>query len=52
MNEPIVVQQQTGEAQVKAERRHLVWRILSSFGMIAGVVAAATMIAHWMRAMR
>ncbi len=52
MNEAILVKQQTGEVQVQAERRQLVWRILSSFGMIAGVVAAATMIAHWMRVIR
>ncbi len=52
MNEPILVSQQTAEAQVKTERRELVWHILFSFGMIAGVVAAATMIADWMRAIR
>lgn len=50
MNEPILVEQQTGEVQVKAERRVLVWHIFFSFGMIAGVVAAATMIADWIRA--
>ena len=49
MNEPILVEQQTGEVQVKTERRELIWHMLFSFGMIAGVVAAATMIAHWMR---
>jgi hypothetical protein len=52
MNEPILVEQQTREVQVKTERRELVWHILFSFGMIAGVVAAATMIADWMRAIR
>jgi len=52
MNEHILVEQQTGEVQVKAERRELVWHILFSFGMIVGVVATATMIADWMRAMR
>ena len=52
MNAPILVDQQTGEIQVKAERRQLVWHILFSFGMIAGVVAAATGIADWMRAIR
>ena len=52
MNEPILIEQQTGEAQVKAERRELVWHILFSFGMIAGVVAAATMIADWLQAIR
>ena len=52
INEPILVEQQTGEVQVKDERRVLVWHILFSFGMIAGVVAAATVIADWMRAIR
>ncbi len=52
MNEHILAHQQTGEIQVKAERRQLVWHILFSFGMIAGVVAAATMIAHWVHAIR
>jgi hypothetical protein len=49
MNQPILVEQQAGEVQVKVERRELVWHILFSFGMIAGVVAAATTIADWMR---
>lgn len=52
MNEPILVQQQTGEVQEKAERRQLVWHILLSLGVIAGVVAAATAIADWTRAIR
>ncbi len=52
MNEPILVEQQTGEMQVKAERRELIWHMLFSFGMIAGVVAAATVIADWTRAIR
>ena len=52
MNEPILVEQQTGEVQVKTERRELIWHMLFSFGMIAGVVAAATMIAHWMHTIR
>jgi len=52
MNEPILVEQQTGEMQVKAERRQFVWHIPFSFGMIARVVAAATVIADWMRAIR
>jgi hypothetical protein len=52
MNEPILVEQQTGEVQVKDERQQLVWRILLSFGVIVGVVAAATMIADWTRAIR
>ena len=52
MNEPILVEQQTGEVQVKTERRELIWNMLFSFGMIAGVVAAATMIAHWLHTIR
>jgi hypothetical protein len=52
MNEPILVEQQTGEVQVQAERRQLVWHILSAFGLIAVVVAAATIIGHWMRTIR
>ena len=52
MNEPILIEQQNGEVRAKAERRQLVWRIVFSFGMIAGVVAAATLIADWMRAIR
>jgi hypothetical protein len=34
---------------LKAEQRQLVWRFVLSFGVIAGTVAAATMVAHWMR---
>ena len=34
---------------MKAEQRQLVWRFLFSFGLIAGTVALATMIARWMR---
>ena len=34
---------------MKDERRQLVWRFLLSFGLIAGTVAVATMIARWMR---
>jgi len=44
-------EQQTGEIQIKAEPRQLVWRFLLSFGVIAGTVAVATMIAHWGRPM-
>jgi Na+/glutamate symporter len=52
MNKPILqAEQQTDEVQMKAERRQLVWRFLLSFGVIAIAVAAATMIAHWMRPM-
>jgi hypothetical protein len=50
MNEAILVEQQACEVRAKAERRELVWHILFALGMIAGVVAAATMIADWMRA--
>jgi len=32
---------------VKAERRQLVWRFVLSFGVIAGTVAVATMVARW-----
>lgn len=48
-NEPILEDQPTGEVQVKAEQRRLLWHILLTFGMIAGVVAAATLIAHWVQ---
>jgi hypothetical protein len=41
--------EETGQAQVQAEQRQLVWRYLFSFGLIAGIVAVATMVAHWMR---
>ena len=34
---------------MKAEQRQLVWRFLFSFGLIAGTVAVATMIARWVR---
>ncbi len=34
---------------VKAERRQLVWRFVLSFGVIAGTVAVATMVARWIR---
>jgi hypothetical protein len=33
---------------IKAERRQLVWRFILSFGVIAGTVAAATIVARWM----
>jgi hypothetical protein len=49
MNEPVLEDQPTGEAQVKAVQRRLLWHILLTFGMIAGVVAAATLIAHWVQ---
>jgi hypothetical protein len=49
MDKPILVEQQTGEVQVKAERRQIFWRFLFSFGLIASVVAVATMIARWIR---
>ena len=52
MNETILTEQQTGEVQVKAERRRLVWHILFSFAAIVGVVATATMIAHLVRTIR
>jgi hypothetical protein len=52
MNESTSVEQKNGEVEVKVERRQLVWHILFSVGMIALVVAAATMIAHWMRTIR
>ena len=38
--------EQTGAAQMKAERRQLVWRFLFSLGAIGGTVALATLIAH------
>lgn len=41
--------QQPGKVQAKAERRQLRWRYLFSIGLIVSTVAAATMIAHWMR---
>jgi hypothetical protein len=34
---------------IKAEQRQLVWRFLLSFGVIAGTVTVATMVARWMR---
>ena len=52
MNKPILEEQRTGEAQKKAERRRLAWDFLFSFGMIAGVVAVATLVAHWVRTIR
>jgi len=33
----------------KAEQRQLVWRFVLSFGVIAGTVAVATMVARSMR---
>ena len=52
MNEPILVDQQTRDLDVKRERRVLVWHVLFSFGMIAAVVGAATMLADWVRSIR
>ena len=50
LSRPIVqTKQQTSEDQMKAERRQLVWRFLFSFAVIAGTVAVATMVAHWVR---
>jgi hypothetical protein len=40
VSEPIVI---------KSERRQLVWRFVLSFGVIAGTVAVATMVARSMR---
>jgi hypothetical protein len=37
------------EHSAKVELGKLVWRFLWSLGLIAGIVAVATMIAHWMR---
>jgi hypothetical protein len=52
ISKPILVGQETGQVQMKVERRQLVWRLLFSFGAIAGVVMVATVIAHWMRPIR
>ena len=52
MNEPTLLEQPTGEVPLKTERHALLWHILFTFGMIAGVVGAATMIAHWVQAIR
>jgi hypothetical protein len=52
VNKPILwAEQQTDEVQMKAERRQLVWRFLLAFGVMAGTVAAATMMARWVRPM-
>lgn len=49
LSKPIFkVDQQASEVRMKDERRQLLWRFLFSFGMIAGIVAVATGIAHWM----
>ena len=45
----VQAEQQTGEVQMKTERRQLVRRFLLSFGVIAGTVVVATMIAQWTR---
>ena len=52
VNKPTLVEQQTGEVQRQGERRQLVWDFLVSFGVIAGVVATATLVAHWVRTIR
>ena len=36
-------------ALIKAERRQLIWRFFLSFGVIAGTVTVATLLARWMR---
>jgi len=36
-------------SEMKTEQLQLIWRFLFSFGMIAGTVAVATLVAHWMR---
>ena len=44
-----LVELQTGEVQMKIERRELLWHFLIAFGVIAGAVTVATMLAHWTR---
>lgn len=44
-----LVELQTDEVQMKIERRELLWHFLIAFGVIAGAVTVATMIAHWTR---
>ena len=34
---------------IKSEQRQLVFRFVLSFGVIAGTVAVATLVARWMR---
>jgi hypothetical protein len=42
-------QKEYSVSEMKAEQWQLVWRFLFSFGVIAGTVAAATLVARWMR---
>jgi hypothetical protein len=39
----------TSVQPIVTERRQLIWRFVLSFGVIAGTVAVATMVARWMR---
>lgn len=49
VTKPTAPSNESRQVQAKAEQRRLVWLYLFSFGMIAGVVAVATVVAHWMR---
>jgi len=49
VNEPPVRVEETRQIKAKAEHGQLLWRFVLAFGLIVGVVAIATMVAHWMR---
>jgi lipopolysaccharide export LptBFGC system permease protein LptF len=49
LTRPVLQDEQTGQRQRKTERRQLLWRFLLALVLIACTVAAATMIASWMR---
>ncbi len=38
-----------GQGQMRTERRQLLWRFVLAFGVITSTVAAATILARWMR---
>ena len=49
VDSPVIKSVSQVEHSAKVEQGKLVWRFLWSFGLIAGIVAVATMIAHWIR---
>lgn len=48
VNKPAGRAEETRQIQLKAEQGKLFWRFVWAFGLIGGVVAAATVAAHWM----
>ena len=48
VNEPSV-RAGNGQILAKALQGQLLWRFVLAFGLIVGVVALATMVAHWIR---